>query len=38
VDRDGRVRWSQAGDRQMTRSSAEIRRMLELIQRRRNSS
>jgi alkyl hydroperoxide reductase subunit AhpC len=38
VDRDGRVRWSQAGDRQMTRSGAEIRRVLELIQRLRNSS
>ena len=38
VDLDGRVRWSQAGDRQMTRSGAEIRRVLELTQRLRNSS
>lgn len=38
IDRDGRLRWSQAGDRQMTRSGAEIRRVLELIQRLRNSS
>jgi alkyl hydroperoxide reductase subunit AhpC len=31
IDRDGRLRWSQAGDRQMTRSGAEILRVLELI-------
>ena len=33
VDRDGKLRWSQSGDRLMTRSGAEIRRILELIQR-----
>ncbi len=32
VDRDGRVRWSQSGDRQMIRSVGEIRRVLQLIQ------
>ena len=37
VDRDGRVRWAQSGDRLMTRSGAEIRRVLELIQRLRTS-
>ena len=33
VDREGRVRWSQSGDRLMTRSGAEILRILELIHR-----
>ena len=33
VDRDGKLRWSQAGDRLMTRSGAEIRRVVELVQR-----
>ena len=33
VDREGRVRWSQSGDRLMTRSGAEILRVLELIHR-----
>ena len=33
VDREGRVRWSQSGDRLMTRSGAEILRVLELIER-----
>jgi len=37
VDRDGKLRWSQAGDRQMTRSGAEIRRIVELIQKLRSS-
>ena len=32
VDREGRVRWSQSGDRLMTRSGEEIRRVLELVQ------
>ena len=31
IDRGGHLRWSQAGDRQMTRSGAEILRVLELI-------
>ena len=38
VDRDGKLRWSQAGDRLMTRSGAEIRRVLELIHRLRSSA
>ena len=38
VDRDGKLRWSQAGDRLMTRSGAEIRRVLELIHRLRAAS
>ena len=37
VDRDGKLRWSQAGDRQMTRSGAEILRVLELIRTLRSS-
>jgi peroxiredoxin len=37
VDREGRVRWSQSGDRLMTRSGAEILRVLELIQRLRTA-
>ncbi len=31
VDRDGRVRWSQSGDRHMIRSGGEILRVLDLI-------
>ena len=38
VDRDGKLRWSQSGDRLMTRSGAEIRRVLELIARLRAAS
>lgn len=38
VDREGRVRWSQSGDRLMTRSGAEIVRVLELIQRLRSTA
>ena len=37
IDRDGKVRWSQSGDRLMTRSGDEIRRVLELVQRLRSS-
>jgi alkyl hydroperoxide reductase subunit AhpC len=37
VDRDGKVRWSQSGDRLMTRSGAEILRVIDLIQRLRAS-
>jgi alkyl hydroperoxide reductase subunit AhpC len=37
IDRDGRLRWSQAGDRQMTRSGAEILRVLDLIGKLRSS-
>jgi peroxiredoxin len=37
VDRDGKLRWSQAGDRLMTRSGPEILRVLELIHRLRST-
>jgi len=32
VDRDGVLRWGQAGDRQMTRDGREILRVLDRIQ------
>ena len=38
IDRDGRLRWSQAGDRHMTRSGAEILRVLTLIRTLRSSA
>jgi len=38
VDREGKLRWLQSGDRLMTRSGAEILRVLELIHRLRSSS
>ena len=38
VDRAGRVRWSQSGDRLMTRSDAEILRVLDLIRRLRSTA
>jgi peroxiredoxin (alkyl hydroperoxide reductase subunit C) len=38
VDRDGRLRWGQAGDRQMTRDGAEILRVLDLVERLRRGS
>jgi len=31
VDRDGRLRWGQAGDRHMIRDGAEILRVLDLV-------
>jgi alkyl hydroperoxide reductase subunit AhpC len=31
VDRDGMLRWGQAGDREMVREGTEIVRMLDLI-------
>jgi alkyl hydroperoxide reductase subunit AhpC len=31
VDRDGILRWGQAGDRQMTRDGAEMLRVLDVI-------
>ena len=34
VDRDGILRWGQAGDREMVRDGTEILRVLELIARR----
>jgi alkyl hydroperoxide reductase subunit AhpC len=33
IDRDGRLRWSQAGDRLITPSGAETLRVLELIRK-----
>ena len=33
VDRDGTLRWGQAGDRQMVRESTEIFRVLDVIAR-----
>ena len=35
VDRDGLLRWGQAGDREMVRDGAEILRVLGLIDTRR---
>jgi alkyl hydroperoxide reductase subunit AhpC len=35
VDRDGILRWGQAGDREMVREGSEILRILDLIARRR---
>ena len=37
VDRDGILRWGQAGDRQMVREGTEMLRVLELIQKLRTS-
>ncbi len=37
VDRDGVLRWGQAGDRQMVRDGREILRVLDLIGRLRSS-
>jgi peroxiredoxin len=36
IDRDGILRWGQAGDRQMVRDGAEIVRVLDLIERLRS--
>jgi len=33
IDRDGVLRWGQAGDREMVRDGAEILRVLDLITR-----
>ena len=35
VDRDGVLRWGQAGDREMVRDGAEILRVLDLVAARR---
>lgn len=32
IDRDARLRWSQAGDREMVREGTEILRVLDLLQ------
>jgi alkyl hydroperoxide reductase subunit AhpC len=37
VDRDGILRWGQAGDRQMVRDGREVLRVLDLIQTLRKS-
>jgi alkyl hydroperoxide reductase subunit AhpC len=37
VDRDGILRWGQAGDRQMTRDGGEVVRVLDLIARLREA-
>jgi alkyl hydroperoxide reductase subunit AhpC len=36
VDRDGILRWGQAGDREMVRDGAEILRVLDLVAARRD--
>jgi alkyl hydroperoxide reductase subunit AhpC len=36
VDREGRLRWGQAGDRHMVRSGSEILRVLDLIHKLRS--
>ena len=32
IDRDGLLRWGQAGDRQMVRDGAEVLRVLDVIE------
>jgi alkyl hydroperoxide reductase subunit AhpC len=36
IDRDGVLRWGQAGERQMVRDGAEILRVLDLVERLRS--
>jgi alkyl hydroperoxide reductase subunit AhpC len=38
VDRDGILRWGQAGDRQMVRDGREVLRVLDLIETLRKSA
>jgi alkyl hydroperoxide reductase subunit AhpC len=38
VDRDGILRWGQAGDRQMVRDGREVVRILDLIEELRRKS
>jgi peroxiredoxin len=38
VDRDGHVRWGQAGDRHMTREGSEMLRVLDLVGKLRGKS
>jgi alkyl hydroperoxide reductase subunit AhpC len=33
IDRDGVLRWGQAGDRQMVRDGTEVLRVLDVIER-----
>lgn len=37
VDRDGVLRWGQAGDRQMVRDGSEVLRVLDVIDRLRQT-
>ncbi len=37
VDRDGVLRWGQAGDRQMVRDGSEVLRVLDVIERLRQT-
>ena len=37
VDKDGVLRWGQAGDRQMVRDGSEILRVLDVIERLRRA-
>jgi alkyl hydroperoxide reductase subunit AhpC len=37
IDRDGVLRWGQAGDRQMTRDGTEVLRVLERVRSLRGS-
>jgi alkyl hydroperoxide reductase subunit AhpC len=37
VDRDGVLRWGQAGDRQMVRDGSEVLRVLDVIERLRRN-
>lgn len=37
VDRDGTLRWAQAGDRQMVRDGTEMLRVLDLMARLRTT-
>jgi alkyl hydroperoxide reductase subunit AhpC len=38
IDRDGMLRWGQAGDRQMVRDGVELLRVVDLINSLRQSS
>jgi len=38
VDRDGMLRWGQAGDRHMIRDGGEVLRVLDVIERLRRTS
>jgi alkyl hydroperoxide reductase subunit AhpC len=38
IDRDGMLRWGQAGDRQMVRDGSEVVRVVDLVNSLRQSS
>jgi alkyl hydroperoxide reductase subunit AhpC len=38
IDRDGMLRWGQAGDRQMVRDGSELVRVVDLVNSLRQSS